>query len=70
MSLTIADRDVIIRTDKNLFARLPVIGQSHQIDLGDLLTHEIGPLPWSLASSDGSSAKPNKASLLSYLKLE
>ena len=37
------DRNVIIRADRNLFARLLVIGQSRQMDLKDLLTHELGP---------------------------
>ena len=62
-SVAAGDRNVIIRADRNLFARLLVIGQSRQMDLKDLLTHELGPLPWSLASSDGSLAKTNKAIL-------
>ena len=48
-SVAARDRNVIIRADRNLFARLLVIGQSRQMDLKDLLTHELGPLPWSLA---------------------
>ena len=42
------DRNFIIRADRNLFARLLVIGQSRQMDLKDLLSQELGPLPWSL----------------------
>ena len=60
-SVTAGDRNFIIRADRNLFARLLVIGQSRQMDLKDLLSHELGPLPWSLASSDGSLANTNKA---------
>ena len=67
-SVTAGDRNVIIRADRNLFARLLVIGQSRQMDLKDLLTHELGPLPWSLASSDGSLAKTNKAILSKELE--
>lgn len=40
------------------------------MDLRELLTHELGPLPWSLASFDGLLAKTNKAFYLSYLKME
>ena len=39
-------KSFVLRTDRNLFARLLVLGQSRQIDLGDLLTHELGPVPW------------------------
>ena len=67
-SVTAGDRNVIIRADRNLFARLLVIGQSRQMDLKELLTHELGPLPWSLASSDGSLAKTNKAILSKELE--
>ena len=62
-SVTARDRNVMIRADRNLFARLLVIGQSRQMDLRCLLSHELGPLPWSLALPDGSLAKTNKASL-------
>ena len=36
--------------------------------LKDLLSHELGPLPWSLASSDGSLAKTNKTILSKLLE--
>ena len=67
-SVAAGDRNVIIRADRNLFARLLVTGQSRQMDSKDLLTHEPGPLPWSLASSDGSLAKTNKAILSKELE--
>lgn len=54
---------VILKADRNLFARLLVIGQSRKMDLRELLVHELGPLPWSLASFDGSLSKTNKAAL-------
>ena len=56
-------RAVILRTDRNLFARLFVIGESRQMDLRQLLIHELGPLPWSLALFDGALVKTNKAAL-------
>ena len=58
----------VLRADRNLFARLLVIGQSRQIDLRDLLTHELGPVPWSLATYDGSLAKTNKSVLAKLLE--
>jgi len=57
-----------VRADRNLFARLLVIGQSRKIDLKDLLSHELGPIPWSLATTDGSIAKTNKSVLPKLLE--
>ena len=51
-------------------ARLLVIGQSRKVDLRELLTFELGPLPWSLASLDGMLAKTNKATLSKLLENE
>ena len=53
-------RAVILRADRNLFARLLVIGQSRQMDLRQLLVHELGPLPWSLALFDGTLVKTSR----------
>ena len=61
-------RAVILQTDRNLFARLLVIGQSRQMDLRQLLVHELGPLPWSLALFDGALVKTNKAALPKLLE--
>ena len=61
-------KSFVLRADRNLFARLLVIGQSRQIDLRDLLTHELGPVPWSLATYDGSLAKTNKSALAKLLE--
>ena len=61
-------KSFVLQADRNLFARLLVIRQSQQIDLRDLLTHELGPVPWSLATYDGSLAKTNKSVLVKLLE--
>ena len=48
--------------------RLLVIGQSRKINLRDLFTHELGPVPCSLATYDGSLAKTNKSALAKLLE--
>ncbi len=67
-----SNREVILKADRNLFARLLVIGQTpdenRKVDIRDLLAHELGPLPWSLAALDGSLAKTNKAVLSKLLE--
>ena len=67
-SVRAGGRNLILRADRNLFARLLVIGQSRQMDLRELLKHELGLFPWSLASTDGSLAKTNKAALSKLLE--
>ena len=67
-SLSKEGKTVILRADRNLFARLLVIGKNRKVDLRELLVHEFGPLPWSLASFDGSLAKTNKAALPKLLE--
>ena len=61
-------RAVILRTDRNLFARLLVSGQRRQMDLRQLLVQELGPLPQSLALFDGALVKINKAALPKLLE--
>lgn len=53
--------DTLIRADRNLFAHL--LARSRTLDMEEVLRHPLGPLPWSLASSDGLFRKTNKAQL-------
>ena len=41
-----------IKADLNLFARLAVIGQTQSMDMREVLSHSLGPVPWSLAPTD------------------
>ena len=68
VSVKINTKNIIIQADRNLFARLVVIGQSRHLSIRELLSHELGPIPWSLASCDGSIAKTNKAALSKLLE--
>ena len=56
------------QADRNIFARLLIIAQCRDISLKDVLTYELGPLPWSLVSADGSLSKTAKSSLHSLLE--
>ena len=52
--------EMILRADWDLFARMILIAESHQLGTNDVLEH---PLPASLASRNGLSRKTNKAQL-------
>ena len=62
-----AGRAVILKTDRTLFTRMIIMGQSRKIDVRDLLSHSLGPLPWALATPEGLPRKTNKAALAAQL---
>lgn len=66
-AVKISGRDVMLKADRDLFARLLVIAQTRDIDLQEVFKHSLGPLPWSLASTDGTLGKTDKSKLLEPL---
>ena len=61
-------KEVIIKADRALFAQMIIIAENRKLKMNDVLCHPLGPLPWSLASADGSLRKTNKASLAKELQ--
>ncbi|KAL2104338.1 hypothetical protein ACEWY4_001206 [Coilia grayii] len=61
-------REIALKADCDLFARLIVIGMSRKINMSEMLTYSLGPLPAALAYFDGSIMKTNKAKLLHFLE--
>ena len=61
-------QEIMIKTDRNLMARMLVAAQTRDLDLRLVLSHELGPIPWSIANADGSLVKTAKATLLSLLE--
>jgi hypothetical protein len=58
---------VSLRTDRNTFARLFVIGQKRSIDVQQMLSFCLVPFPLSLATVTGGICKTTKARLLQSL---
>jgi hypothetical protein len=61
-----ADKNTILKADRHLFARL--IAQSRQLNMRDVLRHELGQIPWYIATTDGCLVKTNKAALSSIIE--
>lgn len=61
-------KQVVLKADRNLFGHMLLIAQSRQLQLKDVLAHPLGPLPWTLANSDGTLRKTNKAALARELE--
>jgi len=59
-----AGKNIILKSDRKLFARLLVVSQTRSIDLQEVLTYSLGNVSLPLANADGSLAKTNKAALL------
>ena len=59
--------EVILRADRDLFARMIVIAQGRELDMRDVLSHPLGPIPWALANENGWLRKTDKARLMNSL---
>lgn len=59
---------VKINADRSLFGRLLIPSNTRNIDLRDVLTYELSPVPCALAHTDGTLRKSNKSILLTVLE--
>ena len=55
--------DTVLRADRNLFARMIITAESRHLHMQEVLQPSSGPLPSSLATSNGLPRKTNKAQL-------
>ena len=53
-TVKICGKEVVLKADRELFDRLIVTAQTREIDLHEVFAYPLGPVPWSLASADGS----------------
>ena len=59
---------VVVKADRGVFARMVVIAHHRQMNMQEVLTYQLGPLPWSLATADGAPTKTAKSALLHILE--
>ena len=60
----------VLKSTRELFGRLLVIGQSRDISLNNLLKYPPNPLPLSIATPDGSLVKTVRSKLLKVIEEE
>ena len=58
---------VLIATSFLGIWRMFVISQTRQLDMQKVISHQLGPVPWSLADADGSTRKTNKTKIVNYM---
>ena len=61
-------RAVILKADRSLFGRIIVMAQVRSLQMADILTYPLGPMPWALATPTGLPRKTNKAVLATTLR--
>ena len=66
--LSVNGKDVVIRADRELFARLLIIREKRGISIKELLKYSLGPIAWSLATPQGNIFKSVKSKLLKALE--
>ena len=61
----VRNKDLVLplRIDRDVFARMPLLGQFRQIDMKLAFTCPLGPRPWSLAGFYGLPRKIRQAKL-------
>ena len=61
-------RAIILNSDRSLFGHIIVMAQGRSLQMEDILSHPLGPLPWALSTPEGLLRKTNKASLATLLQ--
>ena len=59
----VSGKEIILRADKNLFGNMLIIAQGRKLDMKEVLSHPLGPIPWTLAHPDGSLRSTTKSEL-------
>ena len=67
-SCSVRKRSLTLKADRNVFARLLIVCGKREISLKEVLSYSLGPIPWSLATSDGNFAKTVKSKLLDAIE--
>ena len=61
-------KEFILKSDNKLFAHMILVASSRKLSIKEILKHPLGPMPWSLANTDGTPRKTNKAALARKLE--
>ena len=68
MKIKAKANEIILKGDRALFGQMVIIAKKRQLRMKDVLCHPLEPLPWSLATADGSLGKSNKSTLAKELQ--
>lgn len=58
----------MLKADRSLFGQIIVVAKGRNLQMEDLLSHPLGPLPWALSTRNSFLRKTNKATLASLFQ--
>lgn len=61
-------KEIVLKADRAMFAQMIVIAEARQLNMQEVLSRPLGPLPCSLAAPDGSLKKTAKSTLAKELQ--
>lgn len=67
-STKVQSETILLRASSEMFNRLLIIGKSRDIDLKELLSYALTPVPLSLGTGDGTMCKTDKSKLMHELE--
>ena len=53
-------KEIVMKSDRMLFGNMVLIAQRRKLEMRDVMSHPLGPLPWALSNGDGTMKKTNK----------
>ena len=62
------EKSITVHADRDLFGRLLIVANARQINLMEVLSYELSPIPCSLAHQDGSLRKNTKNHLAGIIE--
>ena len=64
----VGSHEIIVKADRSFFCKLVAIARSRDLDLFDVYSHELGPIPWAIATPHGTLYQSDKAKLIEELE--
>ena len=66
-TVTVSGKEKILRVNCNLFGTMVLASQSRDLNIKEVLSHPLGPIPWALATRDGLRRPTSKSTLANEL---
>ena len=64
---TVSGRETVLRVNCNLFGTTVLASQSRDLNIKEVLSHPLGPIPWALATPEGLRRTTSKSTLANEL---
>ena len=61
-------KTIEITAERNVFGQLVVLASNHRLNMENVMSYPLGPVPWALATADGARTTTDKAALLHELE--